>query len=123
MWQLGSEGALVHRPIAAPRAFRYCCCQPVTFARLTPLQAHSPGQLFRLGGEVGVAALRAQRGPYGDDYGHRAANKGEGEPVIVAVALRDSRLNPRVLRRDQVAELIGEAGEPAARVRRRKLVQ
>ena len=38
-------------------------------------------------------------------------NERQREAVIVAVALGDPRLERRVARRDQIAELIGEAGE------------
>ena len=48
------------------------------------------------------------------------ANERQREAVIVAAALRDPGLEGCVPGRDEIAELVGEAGEQAARQRAAK---
>ena len=65
--------------------------------------------------EVGVLALRPDGGEGGDDDRGGGADDAQRQPVIVAAAFGDAGLEWGVLGRDEVAELVGEAGEQAAR--------
>ena len=65
----------------------------------------------RLRAEIGVLSLGTDRGPDGDDDRGDPANERHRQRVIIAVAFGDARLDRRVLGRDEIAQLIGKAGE------------
>src|SRR5581483_10558618 len=77
----------------------------------------------RFGSEIGVLPLRAKRRPDGDHDGRNSRDERKRQAIVAAVLACEPGLEWAVARSDEIAELVGEAGEERPRCWWRKLVQ
>src|ERR1700722_16330277 len=73
--------------------------------------------------EGDALGLRPEPGDQSQDHRYDAADHRQGEAVVAVARLHYAGLDGGVDRREQIAELVGQAREGAARAGRREFVQ